>query len=93
MRMTRTSASVIAHPATRGIFRRRLSAIADPTTYGLILVLPQDTMPPGITYLCDIRCNDGRLCEKIEDIHQPSREVFSAVFCKVQPRHRAKLDA
>lgn len=46
MRMMRTSTNVSAQPATKGIFRSKLSAIADPMTF-------QDVSGSQTTECCD----------------------------------------
>ena len=60
----RTSTSVSAHPATKGIFNSRLSAMADPMTLKVLGIVYRIE---GLeTYFGDVRGNDGSLAHYIE---------------------------
>lgn len=93
-RRKKTSTSVIAHPATRGMapWESKFSAIAEPTTYLTISII-QYACCPCHTDLRNIRSNDCCFGEHIEYIDQPAWEVLTAILCQVETSHRTQLDA
>jgi hypothetical protein len=83
----------IAHPATRGILKSTLRAIAVPITClwlafglcGIFRVLET-------AYLCNICRDDSCLCKHIENEVQPAGKMSLAILRQVHARDCSELD-
>jgi hypothetical protein len=87
----KTSTMVMAQPATNGILRSRLRAIAEPITWKTLFSTTTGCSKK-MTYFCYVSSDDGGFGKEIEDIVEPSRKVLAAILCQVESSHTSQLD-
>jgi hypothetical protein len=84
----------IAHPATRGILKSTLRAIAVPITCVLLLAfgLCGIFQVHETAYLCNICRDDSYLCKHIEKEIQPAGKMNLAILRQIHARDCSELD-